>query len=139
MNHIFISSLKAVQGVLYNDKHCFEMYGYDVMIDSNIKPWLIEINSSPSLSSTTKEDKQLKKELMNDIFNIVMPSDWLKNRSKVGADTCKDTRVGKFEIQYDESNSATFKNNTYLKKNTGQGNKINTPKQYGKKTQQKFY
>ena len=35
----------------------------------------------------------MKKELMNDIFNIVMPSDWLKSRSKVGADTCKDTRV----------------------------------------------
>ena len=35
----------------------------------------------------------LKKELINDIFNIVMPNDWLKNKHKVGADTCKDTRV----------------------------------------------
>ena len=63
------------------------------MIDANCKPWLIEINASPSLSSTTKEDKIMKKEIMNDVFNIVMPSDWLKNRQCVGADTCKDTRV----------------------------------------------
>ena len=35
----------------------------------------------------------MKKELLNDIFNIVIPHDWLKNKHKVGADTCKDTRV----------------------------------------------
>jgi hypothetical protein len=41
----------------------------------------------------------LKKELINDIFNIVMPNDWLKNKHKVGADTCKDTRVGFFSLK----------------------------------------
>lgn len=48
INSIFVHSLKAVQSVMHNDKHCFEMYGYDVMIDSNCKPWLIEVNASPS-------------------------------------------------------------------------------------------
>jgi hypothetical protein len=42
----------------------------------------------------------LKKELINDIFNIVMPNDWLKNKHKVGADTCKDTRVGFFPLKF---------------------------------------
>ena len=31
-NIVFIS-LKAVQSVIINDKHCFEVYGYDVLID----------------------------------------------------------------------------------------------------------
>lgn len=34
INHIIYISLKAVQNVVINDKHCFELYGYDILIDS---------------------------------------------------------------------------------------------------------
>ena len=75
IHSIMLISLKSVQSVIINDKHCFEMYGYDILIDENLKPWLIEINASPSLSTTTKTDKDLKMNLINDVYKIVLPTD----------------------------------------------------------------
>jgi tubulin polyglutamylase TTLL1 len=71
MDQLIIHSLKAVQNVMINDRHCFECYGYDVMIDQDLKPWLIEVNASPSLSTTTESDRILKLSLLRDIYNIV--------------------------------------------------------------------
>lgn len=40
---VIIHSLKAVQPILASDRHCFECYGYDIIIDNKLKPWLIEV------------------------------------------------------------------------------------------------
>lgn len=103
-NIVFIS-LKAVQSVIINDKHCFEVYGYDVLIDDQLKPWLIEVNASPSLSTTTEMDRVLKMGVLNDAFNIVVPPDWMDENSKHGANTSKETQVGSFSLIIDEASS----------------------------------
>ena len=44
MDKIVVHSLKAVQGVMINDRHCFECYGYDIIIDAQLKPWLVGVS-----------------------------------------------------------------------------------------------
>ena len=102
-DNVYLASLKSVQSVMCNDKHCFELYGYDIMVDDNFKAWLIEINASPSLSTTTKEDKKLKKSLINDLLNVVMPHNWLNDKKHTGSSTCTKNKIGDFDLLYDES------------------------------------
>ena len=76
IHFIMIHSLKAVAAVMQNDKHCFECYGYDLLLDEELKPWLLEINASPSLSTTTKSDRNLKTKLISDLLKVVVPPDF---------------------------------------------------------------
>jgi hypothetical protein len=41
---LIVHSLKAVSSVMANDRHCFECYGYDIIIDNKLKPWLVEVH-----------------------------------------------------------------------------------------------
>lgn len=44
---------------LNDRKHCFEVFGYDFMIDSEYKVWLIEINTNPCLDESSPLLQQL--------------------------------------------------------------------------------
>lgn len=50
---------------------CFELFGFDILLDSKLKPWLLEVNISPSLSSSSPLDKKIKTVLICDTLNLV--------------------------------------------------------------------
>ena len=33
-------------------KHCFEVFGYDFILDSEFNVWIIEVNSNPSIDES---------------------------------------------------------------------------------------
>lgn len=107
INWVIVQSLKAVQSVMVNDRHCYELYGYDIIIDDDLKPWLIEVNASPSLSATTVSDRIMKGSVLDDAFNIVCPGGELPDvREKEQREAAlTPEQLGNFEVLYDEIKS----------------------------------
>ena len=50
---------------------CFNLLGFDILLDSNLRPWLLEINGSPSLSYDSPLDYFVKGEVVADILTMV--------------------------------------------------------------------
>lgn len=51
--------------------NCFDLLGFDVIIDSFLKPWLLEVNLSPSLATDSPLDLLIKGNLVADTLNLV--------------------------------------------------------------------
>lgn len=68
---IIRKTIGSIQPLLSNSYHtainhkdeksrCFEILGFDILLDSSLKPWLLEVNCMPSLSCDSPFDTQLK-------------------------------------------------------------------------------
>ncbi|CBJ31384.1 conserved unknown protein [Ectocarpus siliculosus] len=55
---VVVKSLVCVESSIPNQPNSFELFGYDVLIDDRLRPWLIEVNASPSMARDTHVDRQ---------------------------------------------------------------------------------
>jgi tubulin polyglutamylase TTLL6/13 len=58
------SHLKQVSAICGANEKCFEILGFDIMLDHKLRPWLIEINHSPSFSTDSELDYRIKHDLI---------------------------------------------------------------------------
>jgi len=51
--------------------NCFELLGFDILLDNQLEPWLLEINLSPSLGCDSPLDQRIKGNLISDLFTLI--------------------------------------------------------------------
>ena len=57
---------------LGNRQKCpFEIFGFDIMFDEQMKPWILEVNAAPSLAADSPIDRDIKTNLVTDMLNLV--------------------------------------------------------------------
>lgn len=82
----------------------FEIYGFDILIDSKMKPWLMEVNVCPSLSSSSPMDRRIKHTLLTDTLNII----GMEYYSKKGLE--KDKKKDKLKMLFRQDKKYYSKN-----------------------------
>lgn len=75
---VILKSLMSVDGYISaglkkmpHKSNCFELLGFDILLDSDMKPWLMEVNLSPSLATESPLDLKIKSNLFLDTMNLM--------------------------------------------------------------------
>ena len=51
-------------------KHCFELFGYDFIIDEDLNTWMIEVNTNPCLEESSSILQMYLPRLVEDMLSL---------------------------------------------------------------------
>ena len=55
----------------YSNDLCFQIFGFDILINENLQPILLEVNHTPSFRPDTPLDFHIKKNLIKDTLKLL--------------------------------------------------------------------
>ena len=61
---------------------CFQILGFDIMLDHKLNPSLLEVNYTPSFTADTPLDRYIKKKLIQDTISLVGVTEKWKQEQK---------------------------------------------------------
>ena len=62
---------KSCQPEDFSNSMCFEILGFDIILDSKLKPYVLEVNHTPSFSIDSPLDFSVKKNVISDALKLL--------------------------------------------------------------------
>ena len=78
IKYTIVKTFDAVKKKLDPNRRCgcFELFGYDFMVDSDFSVWLIEANCNPCLDESSKILKRILPRMLDDAFKLTIDRDF---------------------------------------------------------------
>jgi len=78
MKHVIMKTVESVKRKLDPNKRngCFEILGYDFMVDNDLSVWLIEVNTNPCLDESSQILKSILPRMLDDAFRLTIDRDF---------------------------------------------------------------
>lgn len=67
LSHIY----RSCQAKDWSNAMCFEVLGFDVILDYKLRPYLLEVNHTPSFSTDTPLDTAIKQQVITDTLTLL--------------------------------------------------------------------
>lgn len=68
---LVLKTVVAVDEKMTHQPCCFEVFGFDVLIDEKLRSWLLEVNASPSLARENQLDVRVKNAMIEDTIRLL--------------------------------------------------------------------
>jgi len=101
MRHVFDSA----KGQFERKMGYFDLFGMDLMLDEELRPWLLEVNTNPAMWTSCQVTKDLCPEVIKTTVDVVLTS-WKEAKAsdqQVAWSTEEQNQWGGFELLVDES------------------------------------
>ena len=101
---IIALSANAVKGKinLSNRANCFEIFGYDFILDANYRPFLLEINTNPGYEESSPLIKMLVPRMIDDAMKLTIDKEFetrYKNTENIKENNEGNVKKSKYEVE----------------------------------------
>lgn len=87
---------------------CFELWGFDILLDQDMRAWLMEVNTSPALNGDTAVDRRVKGQMLREMLHLVGVVPYDRSVYNACSQARRQERLTGLQVALDEEGNAVM-------------------------------